>query len=180
MGAIWITWVGIGRCWWVWSGYEYKLEGNVGLYYTPTVCPIIVYMSNSIKFFVHNHSHVYVYFKCVITQDKATPAPPPPKMEMVSIDNMFNFLATEINKCTWNSFGSKILWQLLLRYIMEDISWNASTHTLEKCCGCVGLTYPQLKFVQQHSKTCASCRWLWRKQLMRFNPIWNDYSIPNV
>ena len=46
MGAIWIAWVGmgwhmscygwawvgIGRCWWVWSRYRYKFESNVGLY----------------------------------------------------------------------------------------------------------------------------------------------------
>ena len=28
MGAIWITWVGIGRCWWLWYGYGYKCEGK--------------------------------------------------------------------------------------------------------------------------------------------------------
>jgi hypothetical protein len=27
-GAIWIAWVGIGRCWWLWSGYGHKLEGK--------------------------------------------------------------------------------------------------------------------------------------------------------
>ena len=28
MGAIWIAWVAIGRCWWLWSGYGYKFEGK--------------------------------------------------------------------------------------------------------------------------------------------------------
>ena len=29
-----MLWVGIGRYWWVWFGYGYKFEGNVGLYFT--------------------------------------------------------------------------------------------------------------------------------------------------
>jgi hypothetical protein len=28
MGAIWIAWVGMGRCWWLWFGYGYKFEGK--------------------------------------------------------------------------------------------------------------------------------------------------------
>ena len=48
MGVIWIAWVGIGRCWWVWSRYGYKFEGNVGLYNLPRntkmfVCLILVF-----------------------------------------------------------------------------------------------------------------------------------------
>jgi hypothetical protein len=38
MGAIWITWVGIGRCWWLWSEYGYKFEGKCwALIYIPRV-----------------------------------------------------------------------------------------------------------------------------------------------
>ena len=38
------SWVGISRCWWSWFGYGCKFEGNVGLYFIPTMstrCSIV-------------------------------------------------------------------------------------------------------------------------------------------
>jgi hypothetical protein len=32
MGALWIAWVGIGRCWWLWSGMGTNSKENVGLW----------------------------------------------------------------------------------------------------------------------------------------------------